>query len=556
MIKPKAPPYDALEWATKPFPEKARMVCQAWAIQGYGSPIGVYLVYALKVVGYIYGWAFFCSFSAASAGIPTMGQMTQMGDWWLQPVVFQKAILWSMFFEVLGLGCGSGPLTGRYMPPLGGVLYFLRPGTTKLAFFPGAPLIGGDRRSILDVALYLALLIFSVLALVHPAPGLREILPLVILVPLCGLLDKTIFLAARAEHYWTTLVCFAFAGNWIAGAMAVQLALWFFAGFSKLNHHFPTVVCVMASNSPFTPFQWFRKAMYRNYPDDLRPSSAATLKAHMGIALELGVPIVLLAGVLLKSPAVITVGLVMMLMLHSYITSNVPMGVPIEWNFMVVYGAFFLFLANGHLTPFDVGSLPVGIFLILVLLVVPLLGNLKPHWISFLLAMRYYAGNWAVSVWLFKGEESYRKLDKLKKSSPWLYDQLDKIYDRKTGVGLLGKVIAFRLMHLHGRIFQKLLPKALAGQRFQDYEWLDGELVAGLALGWNFGEGHLHNEQLLENLQRQCGFEPGEVRCMFVESQPLGSGRLAYRIADAASGEIENGSVAISELRELQAWPA
>ena len=37
-------PYDPLEWAKMPFPEKARLVCNAWAIQGYGSQLGVYLV--------------------------------------------------------------------------------------------------------------------------------------------------------------------------------------------------------------------------------------------------------------------------------------------------------------------------------------------------------------------------------------------------------------------------------------------------------------------------------------------------------------------------------
>ena len=35
-----------------------------------------------------------------------------------------------------------------------------------------------------------------------------------------------------------------------------------------------------------------------------------------------------------------------MLMLHGFITSNVPMGVPIEWNVMVVYGVFVLFWAH------------------------------------------------------------------------------------------------------------------------------------------------------------------------------------------------------------------
>ncbi|PJZ70440.1 hypothetical protein CH373_05035 [Leptospira perolatii] len=545
MIKPKAPPYDPMEWLKKSFSEKARLVCQAWAVQGYGSPEGVYLIYALKVGLYVAGWIYFCSFT------PGLGAWDST-SWWMQPIAFQKAIAWSMLFEVLGFGCGSGPLTGRYFPPLGGFLYFLRPKTTKMPLIEGAPIVGAKTRGFLDIISYAALVVFLFISLIHPAPGFDQWLPIVVLLPLLGLLDKTVFLAARGEHYWVTIVVFAFAPNWIAGAMVVQLALWFFAGFSKLNHHFVTVVCVMASNSPFTPFGWFRKAMYKNYPDDLRPSTTALVKTYMGTALELAIPITFVIGILSGSANVMTAGLIMMVLLHTYITSNIPMGVPIEWNFMVVYAGFFLFGANPNVIPFDVGSMPVVLFLIVFCILLPLLGNIKPEWISFLLAMRYYAGNWATSVWLFKGE-SYRKLDKLTKSSAWLYDQLDMFYERKVSVGLVSKVMAFRLMHLHGRAFQTLVPKAV--RKFEDYQWVDGELIAGMIVGYNFGEGHLHDEQLLRSVQEQCGFEPEELRCIFLESQPLGKSTQEYRIYDAKTGLIESGKVEINELLKLQPWP-
>jgi hypothetical protein len=199
----------------------------------------------------------------------------------------------------------------------------------------------------------------------------------------------------------------------------------------------------------------------------------------------------------------------------------------------------------------DLGNTPLAIVLCLLLIGMPLLGNFVPRAISFLLSMRYYAGNWACSVWLFRGD-SYRKLDRLTKSAPWVYDQLDRFYDRQTAVGLVGKVMAFRFMHLHGRALSALIPKAV--ENFTDYEYLDGEIVAGMVLGWNFGEGHLHDEELLAAVQSQCGFEPGELRCVFVEAQPLGRGTLEYRIADASTGQIERGELRVSELRERQPW--
>jgi hypothetical protein len=544
LMQPMPTPYDPLEWVQKPLGERGRMVCEAWVRQGYGAPFGVYLIYALKLAIYIAVWVFFCSRS------PSLGGLSTLASWGLAPLAFQKAVIWSMLFEGLGLGCGSGPLTGRYLPPVGGFVYFLRPGTTKLSLFPALPLLGGLRRSWFDVALYAALIVLLLRPLLAPEIDAAMLWPIAMLVPLIGLCDRTIFLALRSEHYWTTMVCFVLTPHWIAGAKAVQLALWFWAGFSKLNHHFPAVVCVMVSNSPVLRFQWLRRRMYRHYPDDLRPSALAERMAHAGILLELGVPLVLF---LAPGGFSLELGIALMFLLHGFITSNVPMGVPIEWNAMVVYGALALFWAHPEVSALSVSSVALGAFLIVMLIVVPALGNLFPSRISFLPAMRFYAGNWASTIWLFR-TDSYRKLERLTTTAPWVYDQLGKLYDHATAVGMVGRVMGFRMMHLHGRALPVLIPKAVA--RLQDYEYLDGEIVAGLALGWNFGDGHLHSEQLLAAVQAQCAFEPGELRCIFLESQPLGRTTLEYRIQDAAQGLLERGELEVAELRTRQPWEA
>ncbi len=542
LLTPDLPPYDAIAWSKLPFAERGRLACESWAIQGYGSPIGVYLVYALKVVGYIAGWMYFCRFT------PGMGELATFSSWWLQPVAFCKAILWSLLFEIVGLGCGSGPLTGRYWPPIGGILYFLRRGTTKLPVFPGLPIIGGMRRSVLDVALYGITLGLLVRALVSPEIGSSQVAPVVVAVALLGVLDKTLFLAARGEHYWTTLVCVWLATDWVPGAKAVALALWFWAGVSKLNAHFPTVVCVMTSNSPLLRFEWLRRRMYRHYPDDLRPSHLAEHMAHAGAALEFAVPLVLAFS---SGGPSLVLGIVLMLLLHGYITSNVPMGVPIEWNFMVVYGGFALFWAHPDASVLEVGPWPIALLLVVALVALPLLGNLRPHALSFLLSMRYYAGNWAYGIWLIRGE-AYRKLARLTKSAPWVYDQLDRFYPRPVSVALVSKVMAFRLMHLHGRALPLLVAKAV--DNYEDYEHIDGEIIAGLVLGWNFGDGHIHSEQLLTAVQAQCRFDPGEVRCIFVEAQPMASDKQRWRIHDAATGLLASGELSVREMQTRQPW--
>ena len=49
LLNPVPPPYDIQDWLKKPFPERVKMVCQSWALQGYGTPWPIYLVYILKI---------------------------------------------------------------------------------------------------------------------------------------------------------------------------------------------------------------------------------------------------------------------------------------------------------------------------------------------------------------------------------------------------------------------------------------------------------------------------------------------------------------------------
>ena len=41
-----------------------------------------------------------------------------------------------MLFEVIGLGCGFGPLNNRFFPLLGSILYWSRPNTIRLPPWP------------------------------------------------------------------------------------------------------------------------------------------------------------------------------------------------------------------------------------------------------------------------------------------------------------------------------------------------------------------------------------------------------------------------------------
>ena len=108
-------------------------------------------------------------------------------------------------------------------------------------------------------------------------------------------------------------------------------------------------------------------------------------------------------------------------------------------------------------------------------------------------------------------------------------------------------------MHTHGRAHNGLIDRIAPDQT--DLTILDGELIAGFALGWNFGEGHLHDEQLLGSIQARCRFAPGELRVICLESQPIHKLTQAYRVYDAADGLLERGVVKVRDMLDRQPWP-
>jgi hypothetical protein len=526
------------------FTELVRAGCEGYVRQGIGLPIAAYAFHAVKLCLFVLGWMFFVSFT------PGLGRPASIGAWWNEGIAFQKAVLWACLVEVLGAGCMSGPLGFRIWPPFTAFLHFLRPGTIKLAPWPGLPVFGGTRRTWLDVALYAAFIGSLVRALVAPALGTPELLPVVVLLPLCALGDKTIALAARVEHHFAMIVCFLVGGSWIAGCKAVQLGIWFWAGVSKLTVAFGYVIPVMTVNNPLVRSPAFRRSMFMSFPDDLRPSRLGRTMAHMGTFLEFAAPLTLL---FVTGPGPLQVaGMILVLCLHGFILGNMPAGAVFEWNLLSLYAAFFLFVGHPTVTVLDVDSLPLAIYLVVALLLVPLVGNLVPSKVSFLVSMRYYAGNWAWNAWLFRGN-AHEKLHRLKRAAPIFREQLER-FAPEEAASMDSRGMAFRSLHLQGRCLGLLLPKALGGRPFHEYRYVDGENVAGSVVGWNFGEGHLGDHRLLACIQKECDFEDGELRAIVVESQPLFGRTLHWRIFDAKRGLLEEGHAHLDDLARRAPW--
>ena len=519
------------------------------------------VMYGLKIVLYVLGaWLFAWS----TKGI---GDFTNVAAWWTEPIVFQKAVLYTMLFEVVGLGCCFGPLAGRYFPPLGSPLYWLRPGTVRLPPWPHrVPLTKGNNRTPFDALLYGVLLVLLSIALVSdgsgPIPALHSVIgvlprwqtiAILAVLAVLGLRDKVIFLATRGEVYAPLALVFLFSGvDMIIGAKVVFIVIWLGAATSKLNRHFPFVISTMLANNPFIPSGPLKRSMFKHYPDDLRPSGLAGFIGHFSTAVEGLVPLVLFfshGGWPTATAAFV------MIVFHLNILLAFPMGVPLEWNVFMIFGVLWLFVAHAHLGLSDVATpLPIAVLFVLIAGTV-VIGNLHPRKVSFLPGMRYYAGNWDTTVWCVKPAVDEKIRLGSRALGPMYHIQLERLYKSKEETLVpIHLAFAFRGMNTHGRALYTLVHRALAGYNEDDYNLCEGENLCAMVLGWNFGDGHMHNECLIEALQERCGFEPGDVRVAILDAQPIHKQTQEYRLVDAATGEFERGYVNVADMADAQPW--
>src|SRR5271157_5995125 len=416
FTKPNFPDVEPDTFLAKPLMERMRILAQSWAENGFGSPRMVHTIYIAKLV-------FFYAFGGILVATLTSGlpAFWHVSGWWNQPIVYQKAILWTVLLEVIGVAGSWGPLAGKVKPMTGGILFWARPGTIRLRPWKWVPFTGGDRRTWFDVALYIGLIVSLVIPLFSPGvhsdslskalpdntsglvnPALL-IAPMVLLV-LIGLRDKVIFLGARAEQYLPALFFFTVLPfvDMIIALKLLIVVVWVGAGVSKFGKHFSNVVPPMVSNSPSMPFKWVKRAHYRDFPRDLRPSELASLMAHVGgTCVEIVTPLVLLFS---PYKWLTVAAVVLMVAFHLFITSTFPLAVPLEWNILFGYATVFLFLGFPSWHGYGVTDMsPAWLAIVIVagLVFFPVLGNLRPDLVSFLPSMRQYAGNWASAVWAF-----------------------------------------------------------------------------------------------------------------------------------------------------------
>jgi uncharacterized membrane protein YkgB len=566
FTKPNFPPIEPEEFLRRPLMDRMKYLALYWVENGFGTPRIIHVVYIAKLL------FFFILGGAVVATATSHLLFWDVASWWNQPVVYQKVILWTVLLESMNVAGSWGPLVGKFKPMTGGIRFWARPGTIRLRPWKAVPLTSGDRRTGFDVAMYILLLVSLVVALALPgvvSPSLAAALPdnttglvrpslliaPIVLLALIGLRDKIIFLGARGEQYLPALFFFAVLPfvDMIIALKLLIVVVWIGAGVSKFGKHFANVVPPMVSNSPFMPFKWLKRAHYRDYPNDIRPSRVGDLMAHVGgTTVEIILPLILLFS---TNRLITLLAVAGMVIFHLFIVSTFPLAVPLEWNIVFGYATIFLFAGYPNESGYglaDVSSPWLTVALVVGLCFFPVLGNLRPDLISFLPSMRQYAGNWASAVWAFApGAE--QKLDRVTRYSTNQVDQLIAMgYGPAVAEVTMQQTLAWRTMHSQGRGLLSLLLKHLPD--VDERTVRDAEFLCNTVIGFNFGDGHLHNEDMINAVQDEARFEPGEVLVAWVESQAVHRDYQVYKVIDPALGVVERGTWKVADAVNEQPW--
>ena len=110
FLKQDAPVVDYAEWSKGTRAERIVPMARHWAEVGFGTPVVMHLFYVVKILLYILvAWLIVLS----TAGIDGF---TDVAAWYAEPIVYQKVVLFTMLFEVVGLGLRIRPAQQPVLP--------------------------------------------------------------------------------------------------------------------------------------------------------------------------------------------------------------------------------------------------------------------------------------------------------------------------------------------------------------------------------------------------------------------------------------------------------
>ncbi|WP_460604935.1 DUF3556 domain-containing protein [Jatrophihabitans fulvus] len=468
----------------------------------------------------------------------------RLGTWWDEPVTLQKLAVWTLLWQLLGLGRGLAPHGIGALPPVAGLSYWLTPGTMRLPAFPRLPLTGGTRRTVADVALYAAVLALTAGLLGVPHAD-RATLPragvvlLLAALAVLGLRDRTPLHALCPELTLPLLVAFAIGADDPARlAAAVTVALvgtWWTTAAVRAGRHFPFAVATALTDAPWSGALRLRPRAWQRDERDVVPGDLPRVLARTLVVAGGAVPVALVLG---RGGVVTTVALAVAAVVLALPTSALARGSRPEATAFLLFATVVVF---GRWAPPSADALdgPVAVMAAATLALV-VASAIAPRRTSLLSALRHRAGDGPTSTWLFRADVAAR------------FDVPVHDVAPTAGEVLHHRDHAHRLLHPNGRALDGLLVRAV--DDLTRFRVRSAEFVAGAAVGWAPGTGPSADRLLLAAVQERCGFAPGELRVVSIDARPLGRHEQRYRILDAADGLLEAGVIDVDDAVDRVPW--
>ena len=116
FMTPTLPAVDHEAFVRLPLRDRIKILVLKWVDYGYGVPRIIHILYIAKLVVFyaIAGIAI----ATATSGLPAFWHVSQ---WWNQPIVYQKAILWTVLLEatrprrIVGTAGGQDQADDRWL---------------------------------------------------------------------------------------------------------------------------------------------------------------------------------------------------------------------------------------------------------------------------------------------------------------------------------------------------------------------------------------------------------------------------------------------------------
>mmetsp|Transcript_94073 Transcript_94073/g.196283 ORF Transcript_94073/g.196283 Transcript_94073/m.196283 type:complete len:578 (+) Transcript_94073:46-1779(+) len=451
----------------------------------------------------------------------------------------RRFIVYNILHGLTGIGATCGPLgVKNKVPYFAPFLHFLTPGTIASPLLPGV--VGclqkiPIKRSLLGTLTFVVYYSSLIRSLIDPSPA--NITVSVVCLGVATVFDSLVFFVSRGEHYGYHLICLMFP-DWIAGVQCSHLMLYLCVGVSKCGPWFKYVVQVLMKDAMFTPFlpkQGLARAFYKDFPNDLSPSMLPRVMAVAGAFLEWFFPLCCLAapGCLLNY-----LGVFGMNTYHFFIWSTLPMASVFEWQYYAAYINIFFYGYNSFSLPTSPGLIA---FIIVTGFVLPIIGQIYPPLVPFLMSYRQYAGNWRLGVWAIS-KDAAEKLKKTKSynSIVWQTEAPESWGGARAEWLYLATFLEIPLFRGVVSMMESFLKERAA--KADDFYFITTFHAANAMFGWDLAVGWTtYRECIRKGLVEICDLKPGEFYWILIEpASILPPHKLKYIVCDITKGPMDS----------------